>query len=774
MVEIPRPRQCRQCLNWGFNYSYCGACTIWSRTHTATGSCRRCRHVTRLNAAERLCRPCLRAIRTERDFAWLADPDGCRPRDRQLSFILPEPGGMEAQPLSRTPGRAWDTARLIRKYGGGQEKQDDPAFCPPVLPGQMLLFTLRRVLGRLAHDRIRGRVLRDWDQVEPVLLRRAADRGHDERWVREVGGAARVLLAVRESDGGGRIPVEALEDLAARRLPVAEVLQQAGLLDVPDTWTAPPELGVARRPGPPGPHSCRNCQAWGMGRRCPGCRGWEENADTFDSGDCTRCKRERVLLRHGLCRGCCLDITLNGQHVRHQPWRQLMLGSPFTLGTAVHSAHIRHEPGSPGFQSHWKGPPKPERTVSEHRLMPGQQTLFPMPRDWSGVASLPPSRLPALTSGDKEFISAFVEETRHLRWRPAARTQCLRTLRVLASWLGTDAPIPEEDVRALAAAVPHHRPGPRLAQFLAGRGRLVPAAREDPDAVGVHALITEHTGAVAGELHIWVKVLRGGGRWEHPATTWTTIRHYLGALRPVLVQWQAAGAATLREISQDDVRDALNARTGHPAETFLVAARSLFRALKQERVIFTDPTRGLTAPVVKKIPRSLPPEALQGAIDRTPSPAGRLIVALVAVHALGLNEITRLPTSALDLSAGRLIVRRPGRRHLVYLDELTYELAAVWMRERHRRWPMTGNPHLIVNQITAVSTDGQPISRSSMKGIFAQLGLSGQKVRIDRLFHEAQLTADALHLTRLFGISEETAVKYVHAAHPERTGKTLR
>jgi hypothetical protein len=68
------------------------------------------------------------------------------------------------------------------------------------------------------------------------------------------------------------------------------------------------------------------------------------------------------------------------------------------------------------------------------------------------------------------------------------------------------------------------------------------------------------------------------------------------------------------------------------------------------------------------------------------------------------------------------------------------------------------------------------VSRSSaaLKCIFAQFGLSGQKVRIDRLFQEAQLTADPLHLMRLFEISEATAVKYVHAAHPDRTGRTLR
>lgn len=46
--------------------------------------------------------------------------------------------------------------------------------------------------------------------------------------------------------------------------------------------------------------------------------------------------------------------------------------------------------------------------------------------------------------------------------------------------------------------------------------------------------------------------------------------------------------------------------------------------------------------------------------------------------------------------------------------------------------------------------------------------------RIDRIVDEAQLTADPLHLMRLFGISEVTAVRYIHAARPERTGKPPR
>ncbi|MFE3111455.1 hypothetical protein ACFXKJ_24585 [Kitasatospora indigofera] len=269
-------------------------------------------------------------------------------------------------------------------------------------------------------------------------------------------------------------------------------------------------------------------------------------------------------------------------------------------------------------------------------------------------------------------------------------------------------------------------------------------------------------------------VLRGGGRWEHPATTWATIRRYLTYLRPVLAGWPAFGISTLREISRDDMRTVLDAHEGRAAEAVHVASRSLFRALKQERVIFTDPTRGLTVAAVKKVPRGIPSDLLKGLIDRTPSPAGKLVVALVAVHALGPSEVTRLMTSSLDLPQGRLTVRRPGTRHRIYLDEVTHQLAADWLRERHRRWPFSSNPHLIVNQLNAMDANGPATSRGTIKNIFSRLGLNAQQTRIDRIFHEAQLTADPIHLIRLFGISEVTAVRYVHAAHPERTGKSLR
>ena len=48
------------------------------------------------------------------------------------------------------------------------------------------------------------------------------------------------------------------------------------------------------------------------------------------------------------------------------------------------------------------------------------------------------------------------------------------------------------------------------------------------------------------------------------------------------------------------------------------------------------------------------------------------------------------------------------------------------------------------------------------------------QLRQDRILHEARETADPLRLMRLFGISDGTAMRYVTAAHPERTARPLR
>jgi hypothetical protein len=86
-------------------------------------------------------------------------------------------------------------------------------------------------------------------------------------------------------------------------------------------------------------------------------------------------------------------------------------------------------------------------------------------------------------------------------------------------------------------------------------------------------------------------------------------------------------------------------------------------------------------------------------------------------------------------------------------------------RYRHRRW-LTVNPHLFISQQTAATVS--LLTPVFMDNFFIPLGLQASKIRQDRILDEAHYTADPVRLMRIFGISDTTALKYVHAAHPDR------
>jgi hypothetical protein len=52
--------------------------------------------------------------------------------------------------------------------------------------------------------------------------------------------------------------------------------------------------------------------------------------------------------------------------------------------------------------------------------------------------------------------------------------------------------------------------------------------------------------------------------------------------------------------------------------------------------------------------------------------------------------------------------------------------------------------------------------------MISSLGISPNRMRQDRILDEAKYSADPIHLMKVFGISDSTAMKYIHAAHPER------
>ncbi|MEV5011745.1 hypothetical protein ACFY2M_39995 [Streptomyces sp. NPDC001276] len=109
----------------------------------------------------------------------------------------------------------------------------------------------------------------------------------------------------------------------------------------------------------------------------------------------------------------------------------------------------------------------------------------------------------------------------------------------------------------------------------------------------------------------------------------------------------------------------------------------------------------------------------------------------------------------------------------VHLLEFTHQQAAEWLAYRHRRWPASTNPYLLVSQKTALDPDQPAISIGTLRGVLPR-GVTLDGLRQDRILDEAFASADPLRLMRLFGVTERTAMRYVGTAHPERSAKLPR
>jgi hypothetical protein len=314
----------------------------------------------------------------------------------------------------------------------------------------------------------------------------------------------------------------------------------------------------------------------------------------------------------------------------------------------------------------------------------------------------------------------------------------------------------------------------RVCSFLNTRDLLAldPDRHRDRDQQWIEQQITRFPQQIAGELRWWVLVLRGQGRWEHPALGYGSIRRYLAALQTVLEDWMRQGVTSLREITGEQVAQAVGAPRGNAARAVHNAVRSCFRALKQERVILRDPSQGLTMTAAEILPRSVPSDLLAGLLDHVAGALQGLIIALVAIHALPGQEIAHLLTADLDLAAGRQVVRRGLLRHTLYWRNSP--IGSRLSGERHRRWPISTNPHLLVAGHTALAPEGPCISVEVLRKTLLPSGLTMRQLRQDRILHEALETADPLRLMRLFGISDGTAMRYIAAAHPEKTARPLR
>jgi integrase len=155
----------------------------------------------------------------------------------------------------------------------------------------------------------------------------------------------------------------------------------------------------------------------------------------------------------------------------------------------------------------------------------------------------------------------------------------------------------------------------------------------------------------------------------------------------------------------------------------------------------------------------LTPARISTATEAAVTPAARLTLALAAVHALRPDAIRHLALGDIDLGNRRITVAGQSRP----LDDLTRRLITEWLGHRRGRWPQTSSPYLLINNQTAMTT--RPVSENWLAGLLRGLGATLEQLRIDRHLDEA-LTAspDPLHLAAVFGIGDETAIKYATAA----------
>ncbi|MET9382966.1 hypothetical protein ABZY09_18315 [Streptomyces sp. NPDC002928] len=568
----------------------------------------------------------------------------------------------------------------------------------------------------------------------------AAERNLGDAWKRLALHMARLALAGRDADQR-LVREQDIAQLPELRGPMVELLRRTGLLRRrPNRW----HLALHPRPAAV---SCEHCLSWSgtASKLCSACKNWRRFNGT---GECRRC--HRVLpLSLGRCRRCRvveLEQTLADGPVPDQLW----FGGEIDIyanktGRDLKTARRRQARQARAARRYW----------SEHLIDPAQLELFPAPeRNWTAI------RDPGLLNISREAQEIVDELARAQSWTDATRKQSLRTLRVLLGWLGPRVPVLERDVYRVGGMTPYYN-AVRVAGFLQTKGLLVADSQTmGADEASVRRWTAQAPTQFQADLRAWVAVLRGNGKRPSPAMPWNTIRGYMLHVAAVLDSWDHL--TSLNEVTEEEVK---TAAVNH---SYFTGLRSLFRALRRERRIFRDPARNVHLKAPLRVPRAIPSDRLRGLLEQVPGAKDKLALVLIAVYAIRPKQVAEIRLEDLDRSSGRLRIRRPNRLdHEVCLDEFALQLVKDWLVERHRRWPLSSNPHLIVSPITAMHVDRPAVGISNFHAMRDRIGINATQLRQDRFLDEARETADPVRLMRLFGISSHTAIHYVRAAHPE-------
>ncbi len=503
---------------------------------------------------------------------------------------------------------------------------------------------------------------------------------------------------------------------------------------------------MAGRPVPDRPAaSCPDCLSFGASYGTQSyCRACYDFTRRYRPGECAGCARI-ISVKKGHCRLCWLQagLTATGRRItpadfRPGGCRQLSFAGMSQLG------HTSPRPAVPA-----PGRPQPSALAAGTQLqlpIPGESLHFDKAH-W--VAS-------AITNQALQQARHIAAELAGSRgWNPRIVIETGRALAVvlaghqagdMIAWSALPAALHSRDLSVTRTAeilglagLLHDDRVPSFTSLVAERLALLPAP-------------------MAADAGHWLRTRSQGGPRSRPRNE-HTVRQNLNRVHPLLLAW-AGRYDHLREVTAADVAAATETLSGSLRRQTVLALRSLFGHCKKTGRIFADPTRGLgTGQRPLNLIQPLQPGEIDAATAAAVTPAARLALALAAVHAARPKAIRELHLDDVDLGNRRLAITGRTRP----LDDLTRRLLLAWLQHRRDRWPGTANPHLIINQQTAMTT--RAVSENSLTDTCRGLTATLERLRVDRQLEEALTCgADPLHLAAVFGIDDTTAIRYAAIA----------
>jgi hypothetical protein len=493
--------------------------------------------------------------------------------------------------------------------------------------------------------------------------------------------------------------------------------------------------------------SCPDCLSWGSSYGSQSyCRACYDFTRRYRRGQCGGCRRV-IAVKKGHCRLCWLQAGI----------------------AAAGRRRITPEDFSPA--GYWQLSLAGMSRLGGTGPAPAAPAARPAPPPAGPVAW---TQLELRAPGDSRHFDARHWAASRINGEALALTR--RIASELAATRGWNARIVIETGRALAVVLADHAPGDMIAwsqlpPALHRRDLSITRTAEildlagllDDDRISSFTALTRARLALlpppmAADVGHWLRTRSQGGPRSRPRDE-HTVRMNLNRVHPLLLAW--AGHYThLREVTAADITAATGPLPASLRRQTLTALRSLFGHANKTGTIFRDPTRGIRdgqRPLILIQP--LQPAQIDQTTSAAVTPAARLAVALAAVHAARPKTIRELHLGDVDPGNRRLVIAGRGRP----LDALTASLLLAWLQHRGRRWPGTANPHLIINQQTAMTT--RTVSENwlteSCRGLTATL----ERLRVDRQLEEALTCgADPLHLAAVFGTSDGTAIKYAAIA----------